>query len=159
MDRKRAVLIIGLAVIILINVVVMPLFGNTSSAPDLRLYYSIQDVSQLLSGITSQSRNMKIFGTLLVDTPYAVFYGFYFSYLLESVLRVKHWIIFSPFAITFFDILENITLSMIYWKFPEISSEMVYIASLFTTLKWSGIAVVLIVFLYFFTYRRRKFSV
>lgn len=155
MERKRAVLIIGLAVIILINVVIMPLFGNTSSALDLRLYYSIQDVSQLLSGITSQSRNMKIFGTLLVDTPYAIFYGFYFSYFLKSVLRVKHWIVFSPFAITFFDILENITLSMIYWKFPEISSEMVYIASLFTTLKWLSVFLVLLLVIYFLLLKRR----
>ena len=155
MDRKRAVLIIGLAVIILVNVVIMPLFENTSSALDLRLYYSIQDVSQLLSGITSQSRNMKIFGTLLVDTPYAIFYGFYFSYFLKSVLRVKHWIIFSPFAITFFDILENITLSMIYWKFPKISSEMVYIASLFTTLKWLSVFLVLLLAIYFLLLKRR----
>lgn len=92
---QRRNIIIGLLVIVIINVVIFPLFPQWvigRSIPldgilDLQFGFSVEQVHSLMSALGEDGRYAYRLSTILVDIPYAMIYGFVYSFILIALLK------------------------------------------------------------------------
>ncbi len=136
---------IGMAFILFINLVVFPFFASNEvdlkTILDLKFGFSPSEVISSLSSMHENGRKRYLLTTLLVDTPYALIYGFVYAFILFSLLqntRMKNisFLLFIPFFISLFDLVENMGIITFILQFPHINSRFVSIISVANQLKW-----------------------
>ncbi|MCF6241574.1 MAG: hypothetical protein L3J74_09545 [Bacteroidales bacterium] len=88
-NRKN--IFLGILFIVVINVIVFPYFSsdtvNISSILDLRFGFSTDEVLTTLANMQEKGRKMYMFSTLLIDTPYAMIYGFIYAIIIAIFLK------------------------------------------------------------------------
>ena len=87
--------------------------------------------------------------TLFIDTPYALVYGFVYSFILLKLLKKnKLWsyklVAFIPFLASLADLLENTGLVLILLNYPLRLEVVVQFTSFFNQSKWFFAVIVLL---------------
>ena len=138
-------IIIGILFILLINIVIFPYFSfenvSIKSILDLRFGFSKEDVLSLLSSMKENGRKRYLLTTLSIDTPYALFYGLIYTFIIEKLskdtfIKSFPYLILIPLFISIFDLLENSGIIYFCLKFPDINNRIVTIFSFANQLKW-----------------------
>ena len=150
-------IILGIIFILLVNLVIFPFFSsenvNAGNILDLHFGFSVKDVLNILSEMKQEGRKMYLLTTLLIDTPYAIIYGFVYAIIIVALLKKKitkanQYLIFTPFFISLFDLLENSGIVYFILKYPNINSFASTSVSFFNQLKWIFATITLLIVLF-----------
>jgi len=153
-------IVFGVVFILLVNLVIFPLFSsenvNARNILDLYFGFSIEDVLNSLTEMQSKGREMYLLTTLLIDTPYALIYGFVYALIIVTLLqkritKINRYLVLTPFFISFFDLLENSGIVYFTVNYPNILPFTAIFVSVFNQLKWifATITLLIVVFLIF----------
>jgi len=147
-------IIIGIIVILFVNTIAFPFFPLLFSDSniiegkilDIRFGFTEEIVQQTLFLMTEKGRHIYYLSTLIIDIPYALIYGFVYSFLMVLLIKKQNYsfqkkkrfqtIIYFPFLISLFDLIENGGILYFITSYPQISSNVVEIISLANQLKW-----------------------
>ena len=121
---------------------------------DLQFCYSPEKARSIIGDYGHEGRTLAVKFGLIADTVYPMAYTFYFIIILTWILkglsaygvRYKHVHLF-PLLILLIDYCENINLANLFRTYPNFSDMQVYIASFFTSLKWSLVGVLAVLIL------------
>jgi len=133
-------------------------FMPREHALDLKFAYSVDQAYLALKQLTTQEQNQYKFGISVLDMPYLIIYGLFFSGILLKLWKNK-WIVLIPVSISLMDFFENLLVIGVINLLPDKSPMLVTFASLFTTSKWILIGVLVVAILagfILFLFRRPK---
>jgi|GEM_PF-3639214 hypothetical protein len=137
---------------------------------DFEYGYSVDKAYDILDRLNIEGRNTYFRNILTVDMVFPVLYGIFLLVLISFLLnkinthkKIFLCLIYLPFIISFFDILENILISILLINFPTKLIILSNIASIFTIIKFSAtiFVIVIIVYLLIFLFFRsiKKLSI
>ena len=142
---KSILALLGLQM--LFNLVIMPGISSSNAHDlpvlDLQFWYTPQRAYEIIGTYPPELLRSAAIGRLTVDMVYPLIYGFMIYFMLTVTFRrafpkniFSNWIIFIPWGGVLFDYLENISLSIIYLRYPLELTTLAWIASIFTAIKW-----------------------
>ena len=148
-SNKKNILI-GIGFILFVNIVAFPLFPKIySDTPylltnilDVKFGFSLETILNSLSLMQEEGRDCYLFSTIIIDIPYALVYGFVYSFIIiflfkkVSSYKSFKFLAIIPFFISLFDLIENFGIVYFINKFPIINSNIAYSISLSNQLKW-----------------------
>ena len=166
-STKKSIMI-GIGFIIFINSIAFPFFPMlfsdsnliTGKILDVQFGFSPETVHELLSSMTEKGRHIYYLSTIIIDIPYALIYGFVYSFLIIFLLKKRKHIslqikkfqilILLPFLITLFDLIENGGILYFITSYPQIDPAVVGFISLSNQLKWimAGVSFISIAYLF-----------
>ncbi|MCK5776032.1 MAG: hypothetical protein KAH25_07650 [Bacteroidales bacterium] len=172
----RKNILIGIGFIIFINVIAFPLFpmlfsdSNIIAGKILDIQFGFMPimVQELLFSMTEKGRHIYYLSTIIIDIPYAITYGFVYSFLIIFLLkkqkdnklnkRTCRMLVFTPFLITLFDLIENGGILYFITSYPQINPTVVGFISLSNQLKWimAGLSFIIIMYLSLSVFIRSK---
>jgi hypothetical protein len=141
---------IGVVFILFVNIVVFPIFPKLffqveiplNEILDVHFGFTTDYVQQFFTSIETEGRKAYLLSTGLVDTPYAMIYGFVYAIILIFIIKNKmysgrlRYLILLPFLISLFDLVENTGIIYLVSTYPESNDMVVSIASFANQLKW-----------------------
>lgn len=117
---------------------------------DLMFSYSPEQVYANLAQLGEAGRKTRILVSSTLDTAYPLVYSALFAVLitllarfLELTHKVWKWLALLPFVILGFDLAENLSIIVMAMRYPETMTALARAASLFTSLKWIFVDLVL----------------
>jgi hypothetical protein len=124
------------------------LSGKEVAVLDLKFSYSPEMARTIIAAYSDSARSFAIKFGLIADTVYPLAYTFFFTmaltWLLKTLsqygLKVKYLHLF-PLVILPIDYLENIAIANLMSSYPTFTDTAVFVASLFTSLKWSAVGI------------------
>jgi uncharacterized membrane protein YadS len=151
-------LLIGIITILFINIIAFPyfplLFPESPFSPhnilDIHFGFTAETVQHTLSQMQKEGRHIYYLSTIIIDMPYTLIYGFVLSLLMAYLLKKKKThqpqitqnLIFMPFFISFFDIIENGGIICFIHSYPEINPHLIQLISISNQLKWTMVIMV-----------------
>ncbi len=149
---------LGVVFILLVNMVIFPLFMtdkvHIGNILDLHFGFSSDEVLNVLSSMQKSGRKLYLLTTLLIDTPYALTYGFVYALIIAALLKrnltkANQFLILPPFLISLFDLFENSGIVYFILNYPNINPSAAKLISLSNQLKWlfAGLTFILILYL------------
>lgn len=157
---------IGFGLIIFINVVAFPFFGNklkniepNAMGPlDLKFSYSPKEAYQVIESYGEAGRDIAVLSTIAIDVPYPIIYTLTSIFMLMILFKkafpnkpqIHRWALL-PLVTFFADIFENTGIVWMIKNFPERMDSVANMTSFFSSVKWSfvGVTTTLILFLVF----------
>ena len=127
-----------------------------SNMLDLRFSYNEEIVNQSFVSIGEDGRQLYFFSALIIDTIYPLLYVSLFLGAYYKLFNKNTSPLIFPLAAGFFDILENIQVSLLLTDFPALSSQNIFYSSTSTSIKWIAIVISLIVLIYGFIKNKGK---
>lgn len=140
----------GLVIFLLFTALVLP--AQTAGAdsnnaevgsPDLSFYYSPHELYKMAEAYGEQGRADYIWARFTFDLiwplVYTLFLGTAISWtfsLAFSERSVWRWGNLAPILGMIFDYAENISTSLVMYRYPETSGFLVMLAPIFTSIKW-----------------------
>lgn len=143
-------IIIGLLIIVVVNTIIFPYYAKSrfpvkiplSKIPDLQFGVSKDFLTKTFILMQKQGREAYVNSTLYIDNIYALIYAFTYAILLLYLLKknkkfLKYkFVVFFPFLISLFDLLENIGFISLARNYPNLSNNLIAFASISNKLKW-----------------------
>jgi hypothetical protein len=121
--------------------------ANTRLIPDMLIFYSPTNLEELALIYGESGRDYYILTKYTLDIVWPLCYTLSLAvilmYLFKSAKKF-YFSLFLPIAVFAFDMLENITLSIVFSKYPTMIPALGYMASVFSTLKWVTVAVIMV---------------
>jgi len=165
-------LLIGIITILFINIIAFPyfplLFQESPFSPhnilDIHFGFTAETVQHTLSQMQEQGRHIYYLSTIIIDMPYTLIYGFVLSILMAYLLKkrknhkpqIAQTLVFMPFFISFFDIIENVGIIYFINSFPQINPHTVQLISISNQLKWIFVIIISVVAIILFIKSFRK---
>jgi len=129
------------------------LSGEMQSTPpiDLAFTYTVNEVYAWIEAYGEDGRHAYMVGEMTIDIIYPIIYtalfigilGYMTSYKEDPRLYGIRWLVITPLAIWFFDLLENTGIVLMLYRFPEQLNNVAVLTSFATTMKWSFAAFVI----------------
>jgi len=142
-------IIIGLIFIAFINIIAFPFFPKLmigreipiDGILDLQFGFTSNFALNLLDNLKEDGRNAYKLSTTIIDIPYALVYGFIYSFILVVLLKKNNFwnyriLILVPFGISIFDLMENAGILTLLSSFPEKMEFVVAFTSFSNQSKW-----------------------
>lgn len=157
---NKKTIFIGIILVILFNVVFLPGFYKLltdTEIPieyilDLKFNYSPKTAYNIIFELGKEGRNAYKLSEILIDTPYALIYGFTYAFIIISILKINKlhklkYLSITPLLISLFDILENTGIIIMISNYPKKLETINNFTSSFTSLKWffAGITFLMII--------------
>ncbi len=154
-------LILMAALWLVFTAVIMPMaqaeierMASGPSIPDLRFFYTPDQLYGIFDGLTPAARRMYILAELSADICYPLVRELFFSLLLVVLLcplasarpalrRLALW----PFVTLVLDLLENAVLVALVLYYPLKMNQLALLAASLTTLKWAASGITLLLLL------------
>jgi len=118
---------------------------------DLMFSYSPEQVYANLAQLGEAGRKTRILVSSTLDTAYPLVYSMLFAVLITLLTRflgltpkVWKWLALLPFVILAFDLSENLSINVMAFRYPDTLTALAQAASLFTSLKWIFVGLVLV---------------
>ena len=154
-ERTASIPVLALLVLlsILFPAVLFPAHGIDDLKPlDLHFSYSPDQVYEHLAALGAKGRGAYTRMLLTSDMAFPVIYAMTLSVALMLVLRkplplANMYLCLFPFMIVIADWFENLSLVMVIRKFPQRADVIASYASSFTAVKWTLIALTVIILL------------
>ncbi|MBL4631970.1 MAG: hypothetical protein JKY14_12740 [Paraglaciecola sp.] len=152
--------IVGMSAIYLIfPLYLLPNVINAGSTGpvDLLFWYNHDTLYHMVTSYGESIRSRYIMGLLTVDIAYPIFYGTLLTMITALIIKklsipFPHKIIFLPYVIVFFDLIENTTLVFLLSTYPAQHTVIADIAGFVTATKWSVFAIMLMFLIYLVIY-------
>ena len=119
-----------------------------SNMLDLKFSYTEEVIRQNFVSIGEDGRQLYFFSAIIIDTIYPLLYVSLFLGAYYKLFRENVFLFTFPLASGFFDILENIQVSLLLSNFPMLSSQSIFYSSISTSIKWIAIGISLTVLIY-----------
>lgn len=142
-------IITGLIFIAFVNIIAFPLFPKLligreipiENNLDLQFGFTSDFAYSLLSNLQEDGRKAYKLSTLFIDIPYALIYGFIYSFILivllkKNKLRKYKELVLIPFGISIFDLLENTGILTLLASFTVKMEGVVAFTSFANQTKW-----------------------
>mgnify|MGYP006297272367 CR=1 FL=1 len=140
-------LVLGtLAIFFLFMILILPsqaAKADPAGSPDTSLYYSPAELYRLAEAYGPEGRRhylrSRFSFDLIFPLVYAAFLATNISWLLRRTFPLQSWwqrLNLVPLWGAFFDYLENITASLVMWRYPVQVPIAATLAPLFTLVKW-----------------------
>ena len=127
---------------------IQELSGKKVEILDLQFSYSPERAKAILANYNDASRDFAIKFGLIADTLYPMSYTFLFLVIIGWVFKSLagygfriRYIHLLPFLVMLVDYGENICIATLLKSFPDVSDNLINVSSMFTSLKWSLLAV------------------
>ena len=143
------VALIAVLVFILFTALVLPAQSQSASvseeigSPDLSIYYSSSDLYRMAEIYGESGRGAYIRARFTFDLIWPLVYTFFLvtsiSWIYQKLFpATSPWRMINllPFLGMIGDYLENISTSIVMWRFPLITPMIDWLAGMFTALKW-----------------------
>ena len=144
------VALVGLVIFLLFTGLVLPAqaagadtFSEEAPSPDMSFYYSSQQLYEMAEAYGEDGRVAYIRARFSFDLIWPIVYTFFLttaiswvfshSFPIESRWR---WANLMPILGMIFDYLENISTSLVMWRYPFPVPVIAWFASVFTPVKW-----------------------
>ena len=118
---------------------------NQLAAPDTQLFYTANWLFELASNLGEEGRRFYIISRLRFDVLWPLVFTFFFFTsiaLLYKDAKYKKYFLVLPFLGLVFDYLENSSVSIVFFIYPERLTWLAALAGFFTFFKWLAIAVI-----------------
>ena len=116
---------------------------SDAGIPDLSFYYSADDLYRMADDYGEDGREAYIRARFTFDLIWPLVYTFFLtttiSWVFSRVLSIDstlRWVNLAPFLGMIFDYLENISTSIVIWRFPAHTPLIGSLAGFFTIIKW-----------------------
>jgi hypothetical protein len=116
-------------------------------SPDLSFYYSADDLYQMAEEYGEAGREAYIRARFTFDIAWPLVYAFFFvttiSWIYSRIFPAEsRWRRSNlvPVLAMFFDLLENLSTSLVMYRYPERMPVVDSLSGVFTTLKWVFVA-------------------
>jgi hypothetical protein len=141
---------IALLIFIAFSALVLPpqsrdsaeIFGDTGS-PDLSFYYTKDDLYEMADAYGEEGREAYIKARFTFDVAWPIVYTFFLStsiswiFIKSSTPSTGMWRLnLMPVLGALFDYLENISTSIVMFRYPSLTPLVDFLAPWFTLLKW-----------------------
>tara|TARA_B100000401_G_C52353130_1_gene506699 strand:+ start:205 stop:585 length:381 start_codon:yes stop_codon:yes gene_type:complete len=123
---------------------------------DLRFSYTGEIVNQSFISIGEEGRQLYFFSALIIDTIYPLLYVSLFLGAYYKLFKVKTFLLILPLSAGFFDILENIQVSLLILNYPTLSSQNIFYSSTSTSIKWIMIGLSISILIYGIIKKQRQ---
>ena len=136
-------------VFILFTILVLPgQTGNSSESeqvgsPDLSMYYSAGDLYEMAEGYGQSGRDAYVYARFTFDLVWPLVYTFFLltaiSWIYQRVIPGdSRWRLINllPVLGMLGDYLENISTSIVMWRYPQLTPVVDWMAGIFTFTKW-----------------------
>ncbi len=123
---------------------------------DLRFSYTGEIVNQSFISIGEEGRQLYFFSALIIDTIYPLLYVSLFLGAYYKLFKVKIFLLILPLSAGFFDILENIQVSLLILNYPTLSSQNIFYSSTSTSIKWIMIGLSISILIYGIIKKQRQ---
>jgi uncharacterized BrkB/YihY/UPF0761 family membrane protein len=117
--------------------------GGSERSPDLSLYYSADDLYQMAEEYGEAGREAYIRARFTFDIAWPLVYTFFLvttiSWIYSRTFPPESWwqrANLAPIMAMVFDLLENLSTSLVMYRFPERTPVVDSLATVFTSLKW-----------------------
>jgi hypothetical protein len=144
----------AMIIFILFSALVLPSQSTRSAeqsggdwTPDLSLYYSADDLYQLAQDYGEEGREAYIRARFTFDLVWPLVYTFFLattiSWVYSRAFPPESWwqrANLAPVLGMIFDYLENLSTSLVMFRYPEQTPGVDSLATVFTTLKWFFVA-------------------
>ena len=167
-ELSKRNIMIGIGFIIFINTIAFPFFPLLFSDSnliagkilDIQFGFTSETVQELLFSMTEKGRHIYYLSTIIIDIPYALIYGFVYSFLIIFLLKKQKdrkmkkrtylTLAFMPFLITLFDLIENGGILYFITSYPQIDPAVIGFISLSNQLKWvfAGLTFISVAYLF-----------
>jgi hypothetical protein len=142
--------LISLAVFLAFTVLVLPSQARDASAisgeagtPDLSFFYAPTDLYEMAEAYGESGRAEYIRARFTFDLVWPLIYTLFLvtaiSWILQKASPPDSWargLNLLPLFGASFDYLENVTTSLVMWRYPQQTPLVDWLASIFTPLKW-----------------------
>ena len=115
---------------------------------DLRFSYTEEIVKQSFISIGEEGRQLYFFSALIIDTIYPLLYMSLFIGAFYKMFKANTFLLILPLSAGFFDILENIQVSLLLLNFPNLLSQNIFYSSTSTSIKWIMIGISISILIY-----------
>ena len=115
---------------------------------DLRFSYTEEIVKQSFISIGEEGRQLYFFSALIIDTIYPLLYVSLFIGAFYKMFKANTYLLILPLSAGFFDILENIQVSLLLLNFPNLLSQNIFYSSTSTSIKWIMIGISISILIY-----------
>lgn len=156
------VALLGFVVFLIFMVFVLPAqaagadtFSGETGSPDMSFFYSPQELYKMAEAYGEGGRQAYIQARFTFDLIWPLAYTFFFGTAISWTFAVVfppdsrwRWANLVPFGALVFDYLENLSTSLVMYRYPATGGVMAFFAPIFTVLKWIlvGGSFVLLVF-------------
>lgn len=148
------VTLIAVIIFVLFSALVLPGQSARSTeqaggerSPDLSLYYSADDLYQMAEDYGGAGREAYIRARYTFDIAWPLVYTFFLvttiSWIYSRTFPPESWwrrANLAPILAMIFDLLENLSTSLVMYRFPERTPVVDSLATVFTSLKWIFVA-------------------
>jgi len=117
--------------------------GGSERSPDLSLYYSAGELYQMAEEYGEAGREAYIRARFTFDIAWPLVYTFFLvttiSWIYSRTFPPESWwrrANLAPILAMVFDLLENLSTSLVMYRFPERTPVVDSLATVFTSLKW-----------------------
>lgn len=147
LSEKRVVVILS-TILFLLTIAAMPFIQEAASrmstdrSPDMSFRYSVEDLYEMAESYGAEGRREYIVMRFTFDLVFPLIYGAFLVSVLGWLYRTRSWVRWSgkvvllPFMGLLFDYLENISTSIVMWRYPERIYLVGLLATIFTPVKW-----------------------
>jgi len=149
----------ALVIFILFSVLVLPdqsansqFQGGDSGSPDLSIYYSAAELYEMAEAYGDQGREAYIRARFTFDLIWPLVYTFFLATTISwvfkrSISSQNPWqrVNLIPVLGMTCDYLENISTSLVIYRYPAQTIIIEWLAGVFTTMKWLSIGVSFVV--------------
>lgn len=168
--------LISVVIFTLFTLFVLPGQSNSSNAqlsevgsPDLSFYYSSTELYQMANTYGEQGRQDYISERFTFDLIWPLVYGSFLIFTVGWLLKIaipvdssRQRLNLLPLFGMMFDYLENLSTSLVMFRFPAQTPIIDWLAGIFTALKWiliSGSFIILIIVLILAVWKKVNQSV
>ncbi|MBD3205913.1 hypothetical protein GF319_06170 [Candidatus Bathyarchaeota archaeon] len=116
--------------------------GSTGRSPDMSFTYSVEELYEMAESYGAEGRWEYILMRFTFDLVFPLIYGAFlvsvlgWLYKTKSLASWRRKVVILPFAGLVFDYLENLSTSIVMWRYPERTYSFGLLATLFTPIKW-----------------------
>ncbi|MEH6910100.1 MAG: hypothetical protein V7459_05895 [Oceanicoccus sp.] len=134
-----------LLLVAIFNAIIMPnLAGDQQAVPiDLQFAYSPERAYELVNSYSEKTRYHYMIGEMTVDVLYPIVYTLFLSLTLLLLFPKNPKIALIAYVIFFADMLENVGIITMLYNFPKELYTVAMLTSVFSTIKWSVVAITL----------------
>jgi len=119
------------------------LYSGSAGTPDTSIYYTAKDLYQMAGAYGEVGREAYIRARFTFDVLWPILYTFFLttsiSWLYAKFASTHRWYRRAnliPLAGAIFDYMENISASIVMWRYPMRTAGVDVLAPIFTMLKW-----------------------
>jgi hypothetical protein len=154
MANGKVLILLFLAVLLFIlfvfpcrNTTLRIVSGRKKPTLDSNIHYGAREAYELFGELKDEGRQLYAWTEITADLIFPIIYSLFLSLLIIyifqkcSLNKPQQFLAMLPFSTLLFDYGENILIAFMLFDYPQVHTAVAEVASVFTKLKWTFLAV------------------